>query len=464
MLSKSDQPLKRFEIYLLIFISIQPVIDVLTTASMTLLSLSATFGVFFRLLVMCICFVYIVQTQIKKEKKYLLYLFGLMFVLAVSLIINYLFKDNFHLTEEVKFLAKIFYAHIMLFTYIILFASINKHLDLLSILKKYLLYAILTINLVMIISIFTSTSLKSYDYTKIGFTGWFFAGNELGAILAIIFPFSIIYALSKTNRFSLAYYWLPVIFTAFSLLMLGTKVGYGALILSLIVTAFMCFITWYLRKSKPDRKPYLVNGIISSSLIIILIVITPFTPIFKNTFAHFQLLGINFDTPDTDSKSNGNEKQNPPKKGIQNIEKGQVENLLLSSREIFLKNQKQQFKEAPVIQKIFGMGYAGNYSKQPKLIEMDFHDLFFSLGIVGFLVFILPIAFIIFRVGYIFIKNFSVYFSPINVLFLVSLVLGLGISFTAGHVLTAPAVSIYLSIILAYLLIHYSNKKTHNNK
>jgi hypothetical protein len=460
MLSSSEKTLNKFELFLLIFISIQPVIDILTTLSMTVLNQSATFGVFFRLLVMCLCLIYIINSQFKKKKSTtLIYLFGLFFILAVNLMINYFFKANFNLIDEIKFIAKISYVHIMLFTYIILFTSQSKQQNLLKIIKKYFLYAILIINLVMIISILTSTSLSSYDYTKTGYTGWFFAGNEIGAILAIIFPISIIYALTKTTQASLSYYWLPVILTAFSLLMLGTKVGYGALLLGLAVTLFMCFVMWFIRKKESNRKTYFLNGVISAILLVLLVVITPFTPVFKNTFAHFQLLGINFDSSNQEPKQEDETKDVPKKP--EKIQKEQVENLILSSREVYLERQSQQFKKAPLIQKVLGMGYAGNYKDEPKLIEMDFYDLFFSLGIIGFIIFMLPFAFFIFRIGYIFIKEFSNYFSPVYVLFLTSLVLGLGISFTAGHVLTAPAVSIYLSIIIAYLIVnHVNNGKT----
>ena len=39
----------------------------------------------------------------------------------------------------------------------------------------------------MVISISTSTDFGSYEWMKVGSRGWFYAGNELGSILAIIF-------------------------------------------------------------------------------------------------------------------------------------------------------------------------------------------------------------------------------------------------------------------------------------
>lgn len=61
-------------------------------------------------------------------------------------------------------------------------------------------------------------------------------------------------------------------------------------------------------------------------------------------------------------------------------------------RQIF-KTYKQYYKDAPLSQKLFGMGYAGNYTDKIKLIEMDFHDLFFAFGIVGFLIYLIPLLY-----------------------------------------------------------------------
>jgi MFS family permease len=319
-------------------------------------------------------------------------------------------------------------------------------------LKKYFLWSILIINSVMVIAIATGTSLKSYDWTKIGYTGWFFAGNEIGAILAILFPVTLTYAILETKTVKYIYYWIPVVLTGFSLVMLGTKVGYGALFIGLFVSLFICFINWFLRKNKSERT-FLTNGIISFILFIVLIVITPFTPIFSNTFAHLELLEINFDNSKEAPENNHTNDNNINKGHVPEVNKEQVENLILSSRDVFLKDHQNQFKAAPIMQKLFGMGYSGNYEEAPKMIEMDFYDLFYSLGILGFIVYLLPFLVMLYKIGIFFLRNIKFIFESGYLFFLLSIFLGLGISYTAGHVLTAPAVSIYFSIVIAFLFV-----------
>lgn len=449
---KIERSLNKFEIFLLIFIALQPIIDVLTSLSIELFNQSATIGVFMRFFVMLLSIFYILSKErIIKRSPILIYLISLFIILLVNFSVNLIVKDNFIFMQEAKFIAKIVYTHIMLFAYIILIKSIGN--TIIEKITKFILYSILVINAVMIISVLTNTSFQSYDYTKIGYSGWFFAGNEIGAIIAMLFPIIIALAVNKTRTTSSIYYWIPVVLTGVSLLLLGTKVGYGALIIGLIVTIGVCFINWFMKKD----KRYLLNGFISFVMLIALILLTPLTPIYSNTFAHLGLLNISLGDDEVEPNENDNKKEEngssiqKHKKPLPEIEKEQVENLILSSREDYLRVHKEQFKQAPLSQKLFGMGYAGNYTGNPKMIEMDFHDIFFSLGIIGFIVYFLPFLFYIYKIGISILKKESSISDTNFLLLLVSLCLGLGISFTAGHVLTAPAVSIYLGVIIALL-------------
>src|SRR5699024_9704446 len=56
---------------------------------------------------------------------------------------------------------------------------------------------------------------------------------------------------------------------------------------------------------------------------------------------------------------------------------------ILSSRHLYLQETKDDFMEADILRNAFGLGYAGDYEQGPKIIEMDFFDLFFSYGIIG---------------------------------------------------------------------------------
>src|SRR5699024_11057923 len=56
---------------------------------------------------------------------------------------------------------------------------------------------------------------------------------------------------------------------------------------------------------------------------------------------------------------------------------------LLSSRDVYLRDTFADFQAAQTKQKLFGLGYGGNYTKEPKTIEMDCFELVIRRGIVG---------------------------------------------------------------------------------
>ncbi|MFD0769520.1 O-antigen ligase family protein, partial [Bacillus sp. CGMCC 1.60114] len=119
----------------------------------------------------------------------------------------------------------------------------------------------------------------------------------------------------------------------------------------------------------------------------------------------------------------------------------------------------KSFKEAPISQKLFGMGYGGNYKENPKLTERDFHDWFYTFGIIGFIFMILPFVYYSFKTLFLIIKNFKQVLTIKYALIATGILLSLGIAFISGHVLTAPAVSIYFSVLLATLIVSLENKQ-----
>ncbi|MEQ2527535.1 O-antigen ligase family protein [Bacillaceae bacterium CLA-AA-H227] len=457
MPNKLKNLIEKYEIFLLFFLALQPIIDVLTSLCISL-DINITFGIIIRFMVLVLSIFYICIRSIQKGKKYIVYFSILLFgVIFIGVINNFFTKPIFSISEEGKFIFKAIYLFIMLFAYILAFNSVKSRFKLENRLIKNILIASLIISIVMVVSIGTSTSLTSYDYSKIGYTGWFFAGNEIGAILAIIFPLVLLYSVLNTHSAQDIYKWIPTILMVFSLLAVGTKVGYMACVLVLLIALFMELYGSVFHRKTRTEKPSKFRSIYLAILVVLLILITPFTPIYKNTFTHLDLLGIDFtsEEPSTDETAENDIHQQTNNANNENngkISKEQVENLLLSSRELFLEKQKADFHQAPLSQKLFGMGYAGNYTEEPKMIEMDFYDLLYSFGIIGATLLFLPIIYFGIRTVIYTLTNIKKIFNIKYAMYFTSLILAFGIAFTAGHVLTAPAVSIFIAAIFAFIL------------
>ncbi len=465
----------RIMIALVAFILIQPLVDVLTTASILYTSLPLTIGVVIRLAYMAIMAGWIVHaaTKSKRAKYYLFYLVGFAALVFVNFGMNMVIKEPFLIVEEITFYTKAVYFHVLFFGFLLLLESLRESgSDHKQMLINYLLIVSGMISAVFVIAQITGTSLTNYARSKEGWTGWFYAGNEIGATMAILLPITAIYAVYKSTTLKKAVvHWIPFIFLSISMLALGTKVGYAGIAIVLATVFIGSIIMLFMKGGQDDRQIVKANALFSPILLAVLIVVTPFTPVFGNMFAHFDILGISFDSTSVELDEFGEEI--PPEEDTGPLFTGeQIENLVFSSREQYKMDYQSQFEAAPVMQKLFGMGYAGNYEmperhKQLKMIEMDFHDWFYAFGILGFLYMMAPILYFSGKYVWQFIKDLQNRFNYFGMLTGIAFLIGIGIAYTAGHVLTAPGVSIYLAFLLAVLVVtsnEESDPKRHLNK
>lgn len=416
--------------------------------------MSATVGIVVRFAFMLLALGYLLLHHKQQgAKKYILYLCLFGIVLAIGLVNNLMIKSPVSFGEEVKFIMKSVYPIVLLFGYIIALKELKNNGFAFHKIITYFLYATLILSVSIIAAMATGTDFPSYPNSKIGSRGWFFAGNDLSSIFAIMFPIVVLYSVHKTTSFSKVYYWIPTVLAMYASIMIGTKVGYGAIVITLGITLFFLFIEYMMHRKKEGKGfTYLVNTIVAAVVLGGLLVLTPQTPIAKNMSIHLQIYEYKKSVQDEKDRKEGKVvKEEEHKQG--ELTDSEMKSLIYSDRDKFLKVYKQYYKEAPLSQKLFGMGYAGNYTTKMKLVEMDFHDLFFAFGIVGFLMYLLPLLYFGIKIFIRLITNFKKLFSVKHMLLASTLVLSLGIGFMSGHVLTAPAVSIFFVVILAYLIV-----------
>ncbi|PFD99035.1 hypothetical protein CN288_19925 [Bacillus sp. AFS023182] len=453
---KNNSLSNKFENFLLIFIMLQPILDLLTSFCIMVLKIDTTIGVITRLFVMALGGIYILlQAKEKGNRKYIIYLIVVGIVCAAGFVNNKFVKSPIMLGEEIKFIAKSLYPIIMLTCYIFVFKSLKNKVNTYSKMRNYIVYSTLIINAIMVISIATGTDYNSYTSIKTGSRGWFYAGNELGSILAVICPIVFLYSIEKTTSIAKSYFWIPSLLMIFSLFAIGTKVGFGAIVGTMIVAVFMCYVQAFLQRKDRKKKAYLLNGIIATVVFAGVVAYTPFSPFLKNIGFHFQFLENKQEMKEAEEKKEDKPQHKPPvtqeEKEVKKKEETQA--LIFSGRELFEKVYKDYYAEAPTSQKLLGMGYSGNFKGDPKLIERDFHDWFYAFGIIGFALLLIPFLYFGIKILLILITRFREVFTVKYGLLATSLALGLGIAFIAGHVLTAPGVSIYFAVIFAYLIV-----------
>ncbi|WP_406944970.1 O-antigen ligase family protein [Halobacillus sp. SY10] len=452
---------------LLYFIVLQPILDILTYFSLRALDTSLTIGIVVRVLFMGLSLWFIFFGNSSKLKKYVLwYLIAIAVVFGIGLVYNFFAKPIFNPFLELQFIAKTVYFHVMLGSYLLLFTSIDKVSEKRMQILKYTSIAMLIISISMFIAILTGTSSETYEWNKFGMKGWFHSGNELGSIVAVCFPLIYLYALLKMEEAKKIYYFIPVVLLASVAILIGTKVGYFAVLLAAVIVFVTYVIYWIIQKRKKVQDPLLrLRLIFSFVFLIALLAVTPFSPTFTNVSGDMgaieeqQKEQQEKNQEDSESEFGSEDpsaEEEPSKEEETQLMDSPILVIILSARNLYFTEMYNYYVEADPVQKMFGMGYAGNYEspEDRKLIEMDFFDLFFSYGILGIILILLPFLTIIGLFLKLLFQTPGTLLHPLNMLILLSIGFGTGIAFLAGHVLYAPAVSIYLAISIVLLIIN----------
>lgn len=458
-----------FPIYLMLFILIQPILDLSTYLSMRFFDIGITPGIIVRVLVLAFSILYLITRRSTFfSKAQFIYLSSLFVFSTVHFGNNLIVKDSFSLVTELTALIKSLYFVIMFFVFIVVFKELFKR-DKTSLFPKNVALAVLIINVIMTLATVTGTGKRSYGALyKIGHSGWFYAANDIGVILALALPIVVWFTYIKQGRKWIAFNWINTLLTLVSLFTIGTKVGHIAVVIVLGLAVFAIGFDTFIKKAK--REDNIVHLSISAFLLLVTLVLTPYLPAYTNSTGQIAYLRemneateevIEDDTEDVrldqDFEQDSSEEDFFGESNTRDSEI--VEGVIYSGRSGFLELHQEYFNEAPLSQKTFGMGHAGNYEGAPKLIERDFHDLFFQFGIFGFVLYMLPFIYYGFKVLVSFWKKLSDIFMIKYMMLLSSVALGLGIGFLAGHTLMSPAVSIYLSVVLAYLVEDRSKHK-----
>ncbi|MFC0525295.1 O-antigen ligase family protein [Pontibacillus salicampi] len=439
---KTNHLVKWAEAYFILFILLQPILDM--TAYINL-PISEPI----RVLTMGLGFIYILLLPNTRAKKFALGYIGVLALFMIaSFANNFVFKDPFSLSVEMIYIIKTVYVLMMLIIYYFVFQSLSKRTNWRNSVQKYVFISMSIIGVVMVVSSITGTGKRSYDaLAKEGHSGWFFAANELSAILAMGFSVMLLYFMRQSNIKTKLLY-IPLLLSAiWGILTVGTKVGLGGLLMVLGFGSLIAFVDIW-------KKKQWSNAIIVPLLLAGTIAIIPFSAIGNN-------LGYTVTKMQEGNGADGTDPATGEDGSIDGPDRTEQAKELLSGRNDFLRDKINQFEEANISQKTLGMGRGGNYEDVPKLVEMDFIDWFFNYGVLGIIILALPIAFFgITIIKHLIETRFKV-FDGETLLIGIAVGLGLGTAFLAGHVLSSPASGIYLVLFLAYL--HHATKPTVKN-
>ncbi len=410
---------------IIFFMIIQPVLDAITGINLNFFKISFPFTPIVRLLFMLLCMYYVLFINRKNnDLKKLVIQLSYMIIFTIFV---FVFKGKYALTYEITNLLNTFYLPIL----VVCLLNIFEHKKI-SINCKYLLLTYILYLTLIIVPNVTGTSFLSYSHSKVGHVGWFPLANVIGNVLCILLPLILYYLLNLKKKYLFKLLFITSLLYVFA--SMGTKVP----LLGLLICLFFNFI-FYIYNCFHNKK---YKGIVVSSLsflifFVIGMLLIPKTAFYKNIQIHKEFLGINnYAEVLTDYKL--------------------IDHFIFSQRLTFLSTIHNSNKDCGIVQKVVGIGYIKNYGAEisTKTIEIDYFDILYENGILGFIIFIyimLPIFIKAFKK--VKINNF------INVQYKISLFLIIIISLFAGHMLISPAASIFVALILVFIINGGLNEK-----
>ena len=376
---------------LVMFLYFLPFIDLLT--SIATWESKASIGLILKGLFVIIASIYLFYKNYKKKEYWYLYgIFIIYFLLYGSyLVFN---KPNTIFIEFINVI-KIFY-----FPFLVLFFSQceNKELS-----KKLFFYYSLCFLLMYLIPypLGLGHNINEIYENKNLYLSYFYVGNELVNIFVLVLPIGFLYLKDKKRIYLLGY----LILIFLMILLLGTKTMY---------LSFLFVIGYFLFKKREMFKKYLV-------IVLILLLLLPQSSLYKNIKTSLEYYHIQ-NVSDLLTFQN-------------------IDNVIYSNRLSFVYNLHKNYQKEDISGKILGMGRQKIMSI--KDAEIDIFDIFYSIGWLGFGVYLIIFLFAISQVK---LKGIYAYLFWLLIL----------ISLFSGHVLLSPMTSSYLAIMVG---INYNEGK-----
>ncbi len=294
----------------------------------------------------------------------------------------------------------------------------HRHSNFIS--SNVIVYSVLGYSLVIIVSNIFQFDTNTFEHvsTLIGSKGLYLAANEVGAIIGL--GIMIVVLQIKFDKQSIKkLLWLAVLLVAS--LILATKTPILCFILVFLYKTINVFIT--LCRSKNYKLLMLLTLFFILSIIIFIVVFIN-SSIYYNLNVHFDYL-LSIDKYELTSK-------------LDLIKKPYIviNEFVLSQRLELLSDINDYYLDSSLINKIFGIGYMP-YTRS---VEMDFFDLFYKTGIIGFLVYMIVFIYLL----YMYNKDFK-FSNEKKFVILVMLLIAL----LVGHVLFTISVAIILASYIA---------------
>lgn len=424
---------------LYVYILIGPFVDMLTSIAIRFGLSGVTMGVLVRFAFVGAMILYVLFLYRGKYKWALRLTVLITSLYGVVYLLSTVSVNGFGvLAENAKMFLKTYF-----FVYVLagLFGLYQEHKILVSDKLLTVVFCIYTASIFL--SAITNTSFYTYHFQKIGYCGWFYAGNEIGAIVAILAGITLLYGFAHPK-----YLWIGILgLLAFSSTYIGTKVPFLAIIAAAVLLFVLGLIKYIAKRGETTR---LKTVKYAALLLCIFVLFQTGAPVQQNAEAAgdiYQDMIEDQEKPDPDDPEQPGEEEEPSEVYL-------LANWILSNRLSNIDHVIKRYENGSLMEKLFGIGYLFqiNGTWCSDVVEMDFVAIFLKQGIIGLTVYMIPIlCFAILCIRKLFRQLKQFWDLEPAFIYTYAILMGLACAFLAGHVMVAPAVSIYIAICIVKL-------------
>lgn len=447
-----------------VFLILGPFIDISTSVTERNFNLDFSVGILVRaFFIAFIVFYTFFISSYKYKKLSIIFIFGVFIYFLMYIANMYITKGISNILFEIKEAIKVFFFPLSLVG-ILNYIGTKKY----ETNPKLLFIIAIEYIFLLFVPAFFNIGYESYAQDKVGTIGWYFSGNEISAIYAILFVFIIFsYDYIKNKPF----YFLLVLFSLYTVMLIGTKIPAIATLISIAGFITIKIIRYLMEKKKIDLK--LVG--ISAMLMFLCVITFISSPVLKNYDIYKNYListreatdlvsakPVEENIPKQEEKTTNfenieeNKKELPlPTENDSKLTSNEVATIIHSGRMKSMAEIGEKFKNTKILNKLLGMGKLDLEDAKQNLCEIDYIDILFNYGYLGIILYFSPLVIIVVnmlrklntnRVKEI-IKNNEI------CCYFIALIIAFVLCAIAGHTLVAPSVSILISVILCFAYV-----------
>ena len=465
---RSNQLTKTLEKIFWIYLFVNPVLDIVnglfisTILNVGILDVEfvTTLGVTPSLVIrMVFLLVFVLYILAVRDRTSILTAIPIGLAWVLSILSEYRWTGTVSFFIDAQYMARFCFNIVILMVYTRVFARRWGYdgKDLLNSLDNLITYTLILLSLSILIPAIFGLGYNTYA-DRLGYRGnrgFFYAGNDVTAIMALLLPLSIVKVLRGREESSVMsgkprfLFWpaLAAALSANAMLMIGSKTAFIALVFDFLAIFIFALVSKLRGKSQFMLKDYLRFFALFLAIFLVLNLISCFqvrSQLAKEgELEPFRLSDIfKYGTLQAILESANATELIAENEGL--------ENAMFNGRHIKLAEQFAQFRSGGLLVWLFGLGRGS----QKVIIEMDLFEVLFYYGAFGFAV----MLWLFIRLGIEFFKSFAKKYDIMAFALFLSLGLCVGYLIIAGHVLFSVTSGFYFCFTIIYSRVWFAER------